>query len=437
MSEASAASGPVPQSRVRVRAPAPPMSNPSKVWIFTVNNPEDHGVSPDEPRAWFEQSGAIAYVVYAYERGRSGTPHIQGYLRLKKAQRRSWVSTRLCRFARWEIARGSCSHNQDYVYKRGAHANDYKDFIRNPIELGVPPKQGKRNDLSTALELVRHGATDRQLFEDVPGAAVRYLRSFQQYRLLCQPPRDFKTFVHVMYGSTGTGKSARARIIYGDAYYIAFSPTGLWWDGYEGGDVVIDDYKGGIPLHVLLRLLDQYKMSVSVRGALVNFAPPRIVITSSKHPRDWYDWQKLDEDPNQLLRRIDLLENITTDGAIRDQRLKDLKKEATEHPLILYTRYSGVDTETMKYAPIPRGLAPAAMVDLTQSDDEEFPLGQGRDDDLEEVTVVPATPEPNPPYDDSWIEYDSDMDEGHIWPDDDISADDVSDSSVGSSDDEM
>ncbi len=339
-SEAASAAGrdsPRP-SRRRVRAPRQAPSPPSKNWIFVVNNPLDHDLCGEAPKEWYVQSGAIEYTCFAYEFGESGTAHIQGYLRLKSKQRRSWLVTRLCSFAHWEPARGSFEQNRAYVYKAADEAARAR-FIVQPQELGAPPQQGKRSDIEGALQLVRDGASDRELFEEAPIVAVRHLRAFQQYRLLIQEGRNFKTYVHVMWGPTGTGKSARARIIYHSAYDVAFGPTGLWWDGYDGAqDVWIDDFKGGIALHMMLRLMDRYAMHVAVRGANINFGPRRLVITASSHPRDWYDWQKLNEDPEQLLRRVDRLEEVTTLGEVRDASLQSLQQNSEEE---LYSEYSG------------------------------------------------------------------------------------------------
>lgn len=435
MSEASAASAAsaAPAERRRVVAPRPAASNPSKAWIFVVNNPLDHNIDPNDPRKWFEQSGALSYVCWAYERGAQGTPHIQGYLRLKKGQRRSWLATRICPFAHWEIAIGDFDKNRNYVYK----VDRPQDFINEPQELGVTPKPGKRNDMVEAMRLVREGANDRAIYETLPNVAMRYMSSVRDYRLVCAPKRNWKTFVHVLWGPTNVGKSARAHILYPDAYSLALGNTGIWFDGYDGkSDILIDEFRGGIPFGLLLRMTDRYPLTVSVKGAMMNFAPARIVITANAHPSEWYDYAKLrhghGEDPEQLLRRIELLEHIeTTSPAIRDGVLRTLQRKMLDEPKETYQHYSGHrhQADAHHYAPMP--IFDREVVDLT----EDLPQAQVPSSP-EVIEYVPATPEPNPPLDDDdFVVYDSDMDEAHIWPDSDISADDVSDSSVGSDED--
>lgn len=419
----------VPLGRRRVVAPKP--SAPSHAWCFTLNNPLVHGIDVNSPEAWFDK-GLISYCCWAYEAGESATPHIQGYLRLKTGckQRRTWLLSHLAN-GFWAPAKGDLQQNWNYIHKIDDPAAQQR-FLQEPREIGARPVQGKRNDIVSALALVKDGASDRALFEEVPNVAVRHLSALRQYRLLCQPPRNFKTFVHVMFGPTGTGKSAAAAIIYVGAYDVAFGPTGLWWDGYDGAsDIWIDDFKSGISLHMMLRLMDRYAMKVAVRGNNIQFAPARMVITSSKHPRDWFDWQKLDEDPNQLLRRIDRLEEISCPPLIRNQKLKHLQESTKEE---LYFKYSGDPDGDTPFAPVPKALRIAQLgnpamdlqeivEDIDSDEEEQCRLDEAFIEESEEDMVLAVE---TPPGKDSWTRQ-------YAWPASDVSDDDQE--SVGSGED--
>lgn len=60
----------------------------------------------------------------------------------------------------------------------------------------------------------------------------------------------------------------------------------MWFDGYEGQDVVIfDDYRPQvIPFHLMLRVLDTWALDVPCKGGMVNFIPKLIVITTPDDP---------------------------------------------------------------------------------------------------------------------------------------------------------
>lgn len=107
-----------------------------------------------------------------------------------------------------------------------------------------------------------------------------------------------------IYGPTGTGKT---RYVFDreDLNDLWLASVNLqWFDGYTGQQaVLIDDFRGNFcSFHSLLRYLDRYPMRVPVKGGFTVWKPTRIYITSSKHPSSIYN---VDEDVNQLLRRID------------------------------------------------------------------------------------------------------------------------------------
>jgi len=117
-----------------------------------------------------------------------------------------------------------------------------------------------------------------------------------------------KPYVEWYYGSTGTGKSKKAYEILGDECYTCLS-TGKWFDGYDAHEnVLIDDMrKDFMKFHELLRLLDRYAMRVECKGGTRQFVAKHIIITSCYHPKEMFETR---EDIQQLLRRIDIIENF-------------------------------------------------------------------------------------------------------------------------------
>ena len=66
---------------------------------------------------------------------------------------------------------------------------------------------------------------------------------------------------------------------------------------------MFDDYRGSIPLHTLLKMLDYGKCTVNVKGGSCFFGATTIYITANGPPRDVYRNAK-HENIAQLERRI-------------------------------------------------------------------------------------------------------------------------------------
>lgn len=119
-----------------------------------------------------------------------------------------------------------------------------------------------------------------------------------------------------VYGPTGTGKTywcvEQAKLLYGDDYWTTAPGDLKWFDGYCGQRcVIIDDFrKGDCKFAFLLRLFDQYRLSVQVKGGFVMFTPEHIYVTCPYEPRSYFSYQDTNgithdrEDIGQLMRRL-------------------------------------------------------------------------------------------------------------------------------------
>lgn len=114
--------------------------------------------------------------------------------------------------------------------------------------------------------------------------------------------------IYVYYGVSGAGKSFK---VYNDnpiqsVYKYVYSQSGLWFDGYDPTVhkvLLLDEFKGQVPLQVLLQMLDKYPLQVDIKGGRVNFLFNKIYIVSNYHPRDWYINMEI-EKQQPLIRRI-------------------------------------------------------------------------------------------------------------------------------------
>ena len=97
------------------------MSKGSRSWCFTLNN-----YTEDERDAL--RNGKYAYMVFGYERGVEGTPHLQGYVHLSTQKTLSAMKKMIPR-AHLEIRQGTIDQAIKYCVKEG----DYEEFGKKPM----------------------------------------------------------------------------------------------------------------------------------------------------------------------------------------------------------------------------------------------------------------------------------------------------------------
>lgn len=309
----------------------------SRGWVVVINNPLI------EDRDRFDNlvsSHNAKFAVYQLEKGETGTPHIQGYVyftnqRVFSVIREIFKRSDGTYHAHIEPARGSPDQNIEYCTKQSSRLTlsdrGSMPFLRGehdtagPFTFGERPNQGKRSDIQEAVEIIRNTGSINQVLDTHASTFVKYNGGILKLLSLYSKPRDFKTHVSWLYGSTGTGKTRYAfdegnRIISekeannNDGVNITrssvyFKPgASKWWDGYFANEVVIiDDYRRDLcPFHELLRLLDRYPHQVEIKGGYQQFVSKYIFITTPKSPQETWEG-RTEEDLAQLMRRIDLV----------------------------------------------------------------------------------------------------------------------------------
>jgi len=261
---------------------------PRKRYTFTVNNP-----SPGELESCHNlgASGMVGYIIFAIEKGASGTEHIQGFVNFKKKHRFKKVKQLISSRAHIEVARGTDLDNQRYCRKDGRF-----------FEYGQPMQQGHRTDLDQiAADLKENNGDMAAVAVASPSQFIRYHRGLAAFCDIMNlgAKREWKTTVTVLVGPPGCGKSRYAAEKCTSPYY---KPNGEWWDGYTGqDDVILDDYYGWLKCDELLRICDRYPHRVPIKGGFKPFVSKQIYITSNKHVEDWYKF-----DVPALFRRINV-----------------------------------------------------------------------------------------------------------------------------------
>ena len=109
----------------------------------------------------------------------------------------------------------------------------------------------------------------------------------------------------MLKGPSGSGKSRYVWEQHPDLYTLdppQCSNQSVWFDGYDGQDVLlIDDFDGWLSYKFLLRLLDRYPLRVQYKGGSIPLLATKIYITSTESPSDWYPHR---EEVVELERRI-------------------------------------------------------------------------------------------------------------------------------------
>lgn len=267
-------------------------------WVFTWNN-----YSPDwrdKLQTW--ATGNASYIIAGAEVApTTGTPHIQGYVEFSGTKRLSTIvkeTEKLGMKFRLDRAKGSALQNKIYCSKEA------EDEV---FTMGMPKKkeQGKRNDLVEVKNMIRSGASELEVADSHFNQWVRYNRSFSQYRNLVMQEaakRERNVRVYYIWGETGTGKSRYCRDRSPGLFSVSEGVTGMWFTGYAyEKEVLFDDFRGTVPLHVLLKYLDRYPVQVPIHGSYMHFNAEVIYITSNVPLEDLY--RNADQRSRDALRR--------------------------------------------------------------------------------------------------------------------------------------
>ena len=243
----------------------------SRRWCFTINN-----YTSDEYQFLLDKisntmADTVRYAVVGKEKGESGTPHLQGYVNLKKTIRLKGLKSKyLGDRAHCEIAKGTDEDNKVYCSKEG----DY-------VEFGEPQTQGKRNDLEDAIKDLKNGATLSDVANDHSSVFVKFGRGLRDLKLMLDKPYNHDSVRGLwIYGPPGTGKSHHARLINPESTYL--KPQNKWFDGYAGEEVILlDDLDTNVLGHYLKIWADRYACTGETKGGTVNLKHKYFVVTSN------------------------------------------------------------------------------------------------------------------------------------------------------------
>lgn len=267
---------------------------PARHWVFTLNG--DKKVLEDTYTKWQDQKAfgdILDYLIVGKETGAGGTFHLQGYLTLKKKNRRSWVKANFCNEAHYEQRRGTHAQARDYI-KNNPDKPDAVYFEWGAVD---QPEERARTDLTSLAATIKTTRSFRTILDDHGGKYIQYGRNMQNLHAYYHRPRPRATpEVYYITGASGIGKTyTMFKIIEHegwDYHTVTETATG-WMDGYEDQDTIyFEDFIGTFPRTLLLRLVDRQPIQLQVKGGWRPISAHRFIFTSNKELTTIYD-----EDP--------------------------------------------------------------------------------------------------------------------------------------------
>lgn len=260
--------------------------------VFTLNNYTTNDV--ETIKLW-----ECKYLVFGFEVGEKGTPHLQGYVEWNSSTRLTTLKKKNAKI-HWEERKGTAEQAATYCKKDN-----------NFFEKGTISKQGARSDIKDVVAEVMAGKRVDEICLERPEFYHQYGRTLTKVEdlMLRQKFRTAMTTCDWIYGSTGIGKSHAAfKNFHPDTHYV-WKDDGGWQDGYTQQEtVIINDFRGTIPYNELLQMIDKWPYSLRRRNREpMPFTSKHIIITSSLKPEEVYKQRHQKDDIAQLLRRVNVI----------------------------------------------------------------------------------------------------------------------------------
>lgn len=276
----------------------------SRSWLLTI------------PAASLEEdwkpdlNAKIRYVCGQLERGEeNGYRHYQVYVELTSPQRMSWIK-------KWigtdsihcEQRKGTRMQAREYCMKAETR-------IGIPFELGEWERggQGARADLLGVYDMLKEDTPLLTILDTKPIEFMKFHRGIREAQFLIQAKaaqRFRKVKTTCLIGAAGTGKTRVVYDLHGfDNVFKLDHSDPLWFDGYNGEDVLlIDDFYGWIKWGMFLNILDGYPLRIPVKGSFTWANWTKVFITSNKEVPTWY----VRGCPPELKRRITAILKFVT-----------------------------------------------------------------------------------------------------------------------------
>lgn len=261
-----------------LKMPREPQASQFVAWIFVLNNYTDVEVEAIKTFVSF----SCSYGCFGKEVGENGTPHLQGYFKLRKRDRLSHLKNTVSSRAHFESARGGPWSNRVYCSKDG----DFWEYGTTP----TPPRK-TRDDIARDFKVAFFSGPDAvaEFAADQPAAILYSGHNLVRNAMgFTRPLPRPDISVEWIWGPPGVGKSRTAHERFPGGFVK--EPRTKWWSGYMlEKEVIIDDFASkGIDINHLLRWFDRYPCWVESKGGMVPLLADKFVVTSNFAPEDCF-----------------------------------------------------------------------------------------------------------------------------------------------------
>ena len=311
----------------------------SRKWQLTFNNPTEHGFTHDSIVESIENLASVVYWCLCDETGHEGTYHTHLYICFQNPKAHTVIANAFPGAHR-ENVKGTSQQNRDYVLKDGDKYNkqpdgsyDYVDSSGTRhqgtnhsdtfLEWGEMPHehQGKSKDVEKILQLVRDGADNLEIVQQVPSAMmnidkVERTRSMFRDSEFANCWRNLE--VTYIFGQTGAGKTRSVMDKYGYAQCYRVTDYKHPFDTYDGQDVLIfEEFRGGIKHGDMLNYLDGYPLLLPCRYFNRQACFTKVFIITNIPPDDQY--RNVDtESQKAFFRRINKVVQYQANGTLSE-----------------------------------------------------------------------------------------------------------------------
>lgn len=241
----------------------------SRNWCFTLYEKFDPTLCFEHK----ENDGKFRYICAGQEIcPETGRQHIQGWCQFNEAKSFGQCKKLLrSNSVHIEQVRGSCDENDEYCKKDGKWKS-----------CGNFRRMGERMDISEVHEMLKDGASVKEIAEANFQTYLKFPRAIDDYRQIIskENAKAWRSVeVILISGATGTNKTRWAAT---QADYIIRGHSLEWWDGYcDEKTILIDEYANDIKVTKLISLLDGYQLRLPVKGGFTYARWNKIIITTN------------------------------------------------------------------------------------------------------------------------------------------------------------
>lgn len=311
-------------------------------WCFTLNNPcETDMYAPDQPI----KSDIYDYLLVAKEKGKNGTPHLQGFIIFTEKRRLSWIIKNIFVSsvtgkgrASWFLCGGNILQNQIYC-KKGDQPKEewlkYKEKGPNYglnadfVEFGEAPKEGRgpgkasRDTVfSEALALGTSSAALKYLSENAPRdytlqrhTLTKNLAEHFKPEVHYKPLYALEEFCHVplhfsdkhatlVWGGSGLGKTAFVKAHFKNPLFVTHIDNLKSFQSSTHDAIIFDDLSfRHMPPETVIHLLEtDNEASIHVRYGVAHI-PARVVKVFTHNTANPFYNETVNEDQQKAIER--------------------------------------------------------------------------------------------------------------------------------------